>query len=366
MRDQSAKASALFSPAQLTLARKTCGFTKVQLAKLAGLTPTSIAFFESGESKPSPETISRLAEALLFPVAFFSHEAEIFDDTADTIRPFFRSLRKTSQLERDRATGRARLIYRLSQSLDEYVDFPKPAIPRFHLDGDPTRIEVERVAEKVRAKWGLGGEPIPHMVRLLESKGVLVVRQHLDNPEMSAFSYRFGKRSLVLLGDDIDDAARSRFNAAHELGHLVMHADDCIGTSTVERQANWFASAFLMPRVSFLETFPAKLNWSNLGEMKRFWKVSMAAILYRGHTLGRLSDTAYQRFVMRMSSLGWRTVEPMRLQTTETPVMLTKAVEALQDEPELLEKAIGRVCLPAELLDSVLSPKKQKRRLNLE
>jgi hypothetical protein len=47
------------------------------------------------------------------------------------------------------------------------------------------------------------------------------------------------------------DAARprGRFDAAHELGHLVMHGHERpLPGPEAEREANQFASAFLMPR----------------------------------------------------------------------------------------------------------------------
>ena len=360
------KVSALFSPAQLALARKARGHTKAGLAEQIKVTPTSVAFYESGASKPNPATVAKIAETLKFPIDFFSREAEAFDDKNESIQPFFRSLRKTSQIERERAIAKARLIYRLSQSFEQFVDFPKTNIPELHVSEETDSDTIETIADKVRTRWKLGDEPIPHMIRLLESHGILVVRQVLNNTDMSAFSYRFPMRPMVLLGDDIADAARSRFNAAHELGHLVMHAGDRIATPTVEKQAHMFASAFLMPKKRFLETFPRRLNWSNLGEMKRFWKTSMAAILYRARELESLSDASYRRIIVRMSGMGWRADEPMRLPSIEEPIIFKKAVESLQDDADLLKTVIDRVRVPDDLLKGLFDSRVSKRSLSLK
>jgi len=50
-----------------------------------------------------------------------------------------------------------------------------------------------------------------------------------------------------VLASDKGDAAVSRFDAAHELGHLIMHHDAEPGDLYMERQADAFAAAFLMP-----------------------------------------------------------------------------------------------------------------------
>ncbi|MBK8210507.1 MAG: ImmA/IrrE family metallo-endopeptidase [Rhodospirillales bacterium] len=40
---------------------------------------------------------------------------------------------------------------------------------------------------------------------------------------VSAFSFWEGGHPFIFLGADKQSAARSRFDAAHELGHLILH-----------------------------------------------------------------------------------------------------------------------------------------------
>jgi hypothetical protein len=58
--------------------------------------------------------------------------------------------------------------------------------------------------------------------RLLEGKGVIIVRPRVDTGDIDAFSTWAGGCPLVILASDKEDAARSRFDVAHEFGHLVM------------------------------------------------------------------------------------------------------------------------------------------------
>jgi len=51
-------------------------------------------------------------------------------------------------------------------------------------------------------------------------------------------------------------AERGRHDAAHELGHLVLHRHGGPIGRKAEEQANAFASAFLMPRSSILAHVP--------------------------------------------------------------------------------------------------------------
>ena len=87
-----------------------------------------------------------------------------------------------------------------------------------------------------------------NMVRLLEMHGAIVVRLELADQGIDAFSWLGPDRPVVILDTGKDDRARSRFDAAHELGHLVMHRERARAADRdLEKQAHRFASAFLLP-----------------------------------------------------------------------------------------------------------------------
>jgi len=62
-----------------------------------------------------------------------------------------------------------------------------------------------------------------------------------------AFSCNFPARPVVVLAAERSHRAAGRFDAAHELAHLVLHHDEEPGSHAVERQAHAFASEFLAP-----------------------------------------------------------------------------------------------------------------------
>jgi len=146
---------------------------------------------------------------------------------------------------------------------------------------------------------------------------------------LDAFSVSAHPRPLVLLNPAKDDYYRRRFDAAHELGHLVMHADAEPGNRVVEDQANRFAAEFLLPAGEIADLLPRTVRWTALGALKERWGVSLAALLYRARTLGILTETSYRNAMSTMSKRGWRRHEPGPRPPVEQPTLLTTAVELL-------------------------------------
>lgn len=158
------------------------------------------------------------------PVAYFERRQDRRrpDPAA---RSFFRSLRSTPQRDRDRADAQAEHVFDLVSYLEKQVKLPALDIPQL-TPVATSRVETERVAEEVRNLWGVPDGPIANVVRLLEAHGVIVVRLDSGGSKLDAFSRWFAERPLVLLWGDKGDKARSRFDAAHELGHLAQMMHD--------------------------------------------------------------------------------------------------------------------------------------------
>jgi Zn-dependent peptidase ImmA (M78 family) len=161
---------------------------------------------------------------------------------------------------------------------------------------------------------------VPDVAEVLERHGILLIRLPLDTADVDAFSLPFPDQPVVVLGADKNDRARSRFDAAHELGHLVVHGDQIWGVKEVERQAHAFAAAFLMPAEDIFDELPDRADWPVLFELKQKWQV--AALLMRARTLGRMSPNNYLTAVKAASARGWRRVEPVPLGKPEHPTCL--------------------------------------------
>ena len=274
---------------------------------------------------------------------------------------FFRSLRSTSATDRRSHLAQASLLHEFCMALEEFVRLPDLRLPRFELGAKSH--EIEDAARRVRADWGVPPGPVDNVVRELERNGVVVVRQRGFKREVDAFSVRYARRPVVILGSNKGVAARSRFDAAHELAHLVLHDDDDAGTKQAEREAHEFAAAFLMPAEDIRHELPSAVDWTELMNLKVKWRVSMAALLRRARTLDVLTQHQYVNAMKAMSARGWRTEEPgdIHVGALEAPVLISRALVALTQAGYSIEDVAATAGLPAQDLRLLLEDTRDPR-----
>lgn len=319
-------ARALFDGERLTLARELRGLLKVELAGAAGVTQAAIGQYENGTTRPSLAMVGQLAMALRVPYEFFVGDRPIHPLSESDVH--FRSLRSTSKRQRLQEIARLQLLAEVVGRVESRVRLPDVRIPEVRSSGISE--DLERSAERLRAEWELGSGPISDTVRLLESMGSVVVRKSLGTSRVDAFSCWVNGRPYVVLGQD-KDPYRSRFDAGHELAHLLMHRGEEPGSKRVEAQAHRFSSALLLPRSAILRELPTRLDWPAWFALKRRWNVSIAALVHRAHDLGVLGNASYSRAMVQISSNGWRTSEPSTGLQPETPALLSRAMSLVAD-----------------------------------
>jgi Zn-dependent peptidase ImmA (M78 family)/DNA-binding XRE family transcriptional regulator len=352
-------AAALFHAERLELARQAAGLRKNELAERVGVTPAAISQFEHGRANPSAATLAKLALALGMPVEYFARDGRPLRQ-ANAAAAFFRSLRSTRQRDRTLAAARAMFVWEVVRLLERHIELPEPAIPEFSLPPEADRDAIEEAASAVRAAWQLPPGPVAHMVRLLEAHGAVVVRLRGLGREVDAFSCLQGRPIVVLWGDK-EDKARARFDAAHELAHLVLHPEAEPGNKILEAQADAFAAAFLMPREYIYAQLPRRVDFRRLLELKMQWGVSLGALLYRARTLGVIGESSYRRAMARMSSEGWRRDEPGDLGSSEIPTMLSQALELLRLRGVTLETLAAEARLPLAIVAEIVGDETRPR-----
>lgn len=341
-------AAHLFKPDRLTVARELRGLSKTELAERIQRTPSAISQFESGRIRPDGKTVGSLVLALGVPPAFLASPLAVSRLTVETCH--FRSLRAASLKDRRKLLAAGTLLRELVSLLEDQLDLPTEQLS--HLGQSvQSDDEIEECAEHVRAAWGLGLGPIPSPVRLLEGKGVFFSRVPESCGEVDAFSTWSDGRPFVFLAGDKESSSRSRFDAAHELGHLVMHADVEPGDQKTERQAHRFAGAFLIPREPFMAECPRRLNWDLLWELKRRWGTSVAAIAHRALDLRVFSDATYRRLFVQLNRYGFRQREPHE-PPPEQPSLLRKSLDLIRDTTpiESLSTALNLSTVDVEAL----------------
>lgn len=345
-----ARAAAAFDRGRLRTARELRGRSQSEVAQAVGVTPTAISQFENGHSRPAGATLTRLADHLDVPVRFFESRGPAVEEEPAA---FFRSLRRTTVGQRRKNVAAISLLHDLVEAIEERVTLPDVRVPRLdHLtDGD----DIEKAASEARESMGLSPDgPVANVVLAMERHGVVVARYQVMADTVDAFSVRY-RRPVVVLGTDKRLRDRSRFDAAHELGHLVLgHGVDHVGTKEAEAQAHRFAAAFLMPANSIRVALPARADWSALVSLKAHWQVSIAALLKRAHTLEVISTTTYTQAMKTMSIRGWRRDEPGNLGAPERPVLLGEAVRVAQENGTTLSDLADEAGLPLSDLERLL------------
>lgn len=348
-----------FAADQLRIARELRRLTQGQLAAAAvaaghprGLTSAAISQFELGDALPQVDTIAALVKALDIDPDFLTVRAV---DPDSDLPAFFRSLRATPARDRKRARNLTQLVHRLAGVVHSHVGLPARDVPTVQCDPFISEYErraaAERAAERVRKEWGLPRGPVENMIGVVEEHGVVCTRLFFSDDRVDAFSVNFADHPVAVLATDKDKWDRSRFDAAHELGHLVMH-DEAAGVPEAERQANEFAAGFLMPARDIRTSLPDRADWGTLMSLKQEWGTSIASLLRRAHTLERMAESTYVSANKVMSARGWRRHEPVE-GDPERPEVLPKAMQrAIKRgiDPEHLRR---EAAIPADLFKDI-------------
>ncbi|NMZ24830.1 ImmA/IrrE family metallo-endopeptidase [Pseudomonas proteolytica] len=316
------------NPKQITFARVRRRLTKAQLAKELGITSRSLQNYETGATVPDPETLAKMAKLLNFPQQFF-----FLDEDMPEIREHavsFRKLSKMTDAMKFCTFSAGAIALKVNEWIEERFNLPSAELP------DLSDLEPEEAAATLRRIWGLGNAPIPNMIHLLESKGIRVFSLAEETREVDAFCTWYEGKPFIFL-NTIKSAERGRFDAAHELGHLVRDVYTMQHGLThgpeMERQADAFASAFLMPMASVTANQPPAYTIKYLMKLKHYWGVSLVAIAYRFNSLGLVSEWNYRNLCIEIAKHGYRTNEPEPMER-ETSQLLTKVLDILHSRKQ--------------------------------
>lgn len=327
-----------FNGERLKIARMWRNFSATQLADLTGFSRQTISMLENGKlMNPEFATVQKLSEKLEFPITFFLEETKINFNESTT---YFRSLLTTNKKYRVEQEEKIKFIAIVYNMLSEYLEFEKVNLPQI-----PTNATPQEAANILREYWGLGNRPIENIVYLAESNGLIVTDFETATGDVDAFSHKITSDDMetYLIGYSKNKrtAARIHFDVAHEIGHILLHnwREDleCIDKEEfkeIELQAHSFASAFLLPEDEFRkDVSPYATNLAYYTELKKTWKVSIAAMIRRAKDLDIITADDYSRLMRNMQKQGIRKIEPLddELVTAE-PSLLRQAIKILFDQ----------------------------------
>ncbi len=253
----------------------------------------------------------------------------------------FRKAKTTPVNIKKRALSYGTFFSQIVNFVEQHIDFPTLSVPVENIPSpcDLSREKVERIAEKCRIAWGLTLDaPIHNMTRVLENAGCIVTTFEGVSEKVDAFSF-IRSRAIVVRNTDKGNSARSRFDQAHEGGHIILHAGIEAGDPILDEQANNFASAFLMPRSAFIGEFPTgkRLSWRLLLPMAQRWGVSLQALIRRAYDLGLIDAVQYRFAHVHIN----KNISEDEIKSIAPP---DEKSEVLPQAFELLEEHKGLTC----------------------
>lgn len=350
-------------PSRLRDARVAKGWNQSDLAAAVNVSRQAVSAFEQGEKGPDADTMLRIAAALDQSISYFvNDDSPTFGETSTRFMRAFGAETKRRNLK---CEVLGKWFAQVSRYFYNLISFPEVKILSFSpsdTSGRYSTEEIEEAAEACRRAWGLGLGPISNVLGLLENNGIIICRSEFSDENIEAFSFWNGPRPFIFLASRKDSAVRARFDAAHELGHLVLHRwvgpeelEDPKTLKLIEAEANRFAGAFLMPRQSFQnEIFTTRLD--AFVDLKRRWKVAIQAMIYRCKNLGIFDEDQITNMYKQISFRRWRTNEPLDNELVrEEPRLLKRAVEiVLSSGKKLADEIINEICLSAAIVSELV------------
>lgn len=287
----------------ISLARESRGMTQKELANHLSISAGKLCRVEQDDQSFSEEIIERLGDILNYPQSFFYQIGESHIPNAIDFR------------------RRAKVSNKLLKEINANVNLHRLCIEKLILEERLPQLPILDVsnemspitaAAQLRKTWKMSKGPVDNLTAQLESKGIIVADFDFGTERVdSRIVITKGKNGIIvinslMLGD------RQRFSLAYELGHIVLHA---LATTSLEsrdigHEANLFASEFLMPEADITPDLQGEMTIGKLADLKRKWKVSMQALLYRAEDLNIISYNQKRYLLGQFNSMSIRRREP--------------------------------------------------------
>jgi Zn-dependent peptidase ImmA (M78 family)/DNA-binding XRE family transcriptional regulator len=247
---------------KLAAARENAGLSQAQAAEAVGLPRSAISLIETGDRTLSTLELAGLA-------TLYRRTMADLLDADESPRSNLTALCRVSE-----AFGTAP---QTAQTIQELINVcregalieqmlkrsPRQGPPAYTLPAPRNYVAAAEqgiaIAHKERRRLGLGDSPISDIAELLASEGIWTARADLPN-EMSGLFIRDRDIGLAVIVNKSHPAARTRFSYAHEYAHALFDRDHVLSVTTrenskqlIERRANAFAAAFLMPQTGTRE-----------------------------------------------------------------------------------------------------------------
>ncbi|MBV1701063.1 MAG: ImmA/IrrE family metallo-endopeptidase [Hyphomicrobiales bacterium] len=297
-----------------------------QVADAATLDQGHYSRIERGllNAPPTDETIGAIASVLKFPVSFFKQNDELSGLPLSVHDVAWRKKASVNASDMKRLHAELNLrVMNLRRYLNSLEIEPELTLPR--VDADEMG-GADKVASFIRRAWMIPDGPIKNLTTLCERAGILVIICNFVE-KVDGVTMRLRDVPPIIFLNQNAPADRIRHSLAHELGHLIMHA---IPSETMEEEADLFAGELLTPTAQLRsDLIGGRVTLERLVQLKKYWKVSVASLLYRSGHNGLISKNQSDYLWRQLSARGWRKREPEETQFPHESTRLYDQIIAL-------------------------------------
>lgn len=323
------------NPKIITVARESRGLSQLELAEKLGLSTSRMSRIEQDFTEIGEEDLKSFSVALNYPEEFFYQEGENL--------PPALALRKRNKVSQKILLPiEAQVnIYRLNiEKLLKAIGYSDINLPVLDIDklGSPAE-----AARKLRRLWKIEKGTINNLTEILEENGLFLINFDFNSDRVDGMSIIADSKFPIIFSNKRSLGDRQRFTLAYELGHLVMHLyTNPSFTRDISHEANEFAAEFLMPEKDIKADFKDGVTLNILADLKRKWKLSMQALLYRANDIGVITDNQKRYLINQFNSMNIRRREPAELDIPrENPMKLRDMITNYKNKQRLNVKQLA-------------------------
>ncbi len=317
------------NPNMILLAREARGFTQTELADKLQLHKANISRLENGDTPVNEKTLVAICGATGFPPQFFMQPGGAI--------PVTLSYRKRQQVPAkiiSAIDAHINIIRRHVQFITRAMQQPLPTLPLYEVTEKQTAAQI---AILLRKKWNITAPVIDNLCTLLEQKGIIICSFDFGTERVDSRTMLTDDEYPIIFINSSSPADKQRFSLAFELGHLIMHTFSVVPHHRdINHEANGFAAEFLMPAKNIRKDLTEAITLPLLGELKRTWKISMIALLYRADDLGLLTPNQKRYLLQQFNEQHIRRREPPQLDVQkEYPQLMQRLLAAFMSKTKL-------------------------------
>ena len=319
----------------ITVARESRGFSQLELAEKLSLSPSNLSRMEQDFIEVGENHLKSISAILNYPEDFFYQEGE-------TLPPALALRKRNVVAQKIILPIEAQVnIYRLNvEKLLKAIGQPEINLPVLDIEklGSPAE-----AARKLRKLWKIEKGAINNLTQVLEDNGLFLINFDFNTERVDGMSILADGKFPIVFSNKRSLGDRQRFTLAYELGHLVMHLQTNPSfTRDISHEANEFAAEFLMPEKDIKGDFKDGVNLNVLADLKRKWKLSMQALLYRANDIGVITDNQKRYLINQFNSMNIRRREPAELDIQrENPMKLRDMITNYKNKQKLNVKQLA-------------------------